>query len=243
MLTQKNAKFVLKAIQRHPNSTTVDASTVVNTSIEDLAVALYNNEHLPEVSFDVEVLDTKENILYINSIHAQDKLVVFEGTEERVRVDLWVCIEDKPPLIYQDIIIERGYDFDSTHHNYLILRPTQNPKIVNKRNSFRVKVGIPCHIQLGDHKGVVEGMLKDVSTEGFAIEVAKDKVSNAIPHKDMISLVFSDVKISNTLIKVNGLCVRKVDLDDKILYGVHAPIVDKTYKTYVMNKQTNKCRA
>lgn len=241
-IAQKNTKFILKASKRKQNTKELLSSNVVNISIEELAIALYKNEHLPEVSFNVEVLKAKDNVLFIAGLHTNNKLIVFDGTEDNVRVDLWACVEDKPPIIYQDILVERGYNYDKEHSNYLILRPKTTPTILNKRNAFRVRVDIKCDIQLGKHKGIVVGNLKDVSTEGFAVEIKKELTQTiAIPNSDNISIVFSDIAISNNLIRVSGLCVRRVDNEDTFLYGVHAPNADKDYKSFVVSKQTSKC--
>lgn len=192
------------------------------------------------LSFDVIVLKVYDNVLMAESIHVDDHLIVFDGYEETVRTDLWV-IEDpeKPPLVYEDVSVVRGYAFNDEIKNYLIIRPVEPAGRMNRRGAYRVKVGVPCKVYCKE--GYVNGYVRDVSTSGFGIEIKHGQVQDGSV-KGNITIEFTDSSIDKNAITISGTCVRKQDKETYTIFGCRISQDTIAYNSYVMKKQAQKAR-
>jgi len=164
----------------------------------------------------------------------------FDGYEETVRTDLWV-IEDpeKPPLVYEDVSVVRGYAFNDEIKNYLIIRPVEPAGRMNRRGAYRVKVGVPCKVYCKE--GYVNGYVRDVSTSGFGIEIKHGQVQDGSV-KGNITIEFTDSSIDKNAITISGTCVRKQDKETYTIFGCRISQDTIAYNSYVMKKQAQKAR-
>lgn len=239
-LNESKAKFVLKIFKRTYNmpGKSDDAGSTEETVFDVTAADMRRKE----LSFDLKPLQSYDNVLAVEGIRVDGKIITFENTQQKVQVDLWAIQEDRPPIVYQDVVIDRGQDYNSEISEYLIVRPVNVGARINKRKSFRVKVGIKCQVQLHAHGGVVPGVIRDVSTDGFAVEISPDLISEA-NIKDTLSVEFTDMMISPEIMRITGLCMRIVKENSYVLYGCMVLDASKAYKSYVMQRQAKKAKA
>lgn len=221
-LSKKDAQFFLKVSKRECNP----------------------EEKKPkELRLDLNPILTKENVLAAENIHVKGKLLVFEDARDTVQVDLWALLENRPPLIFRDVDVQRGYDLNEEIHKYLLVRPVTPGKAMNKRAAFRVKVGMPCKVYAHNAGATYQGVVKDVSSAGFAVEIGNHFLEEKIPNRDSIVIEFSDPMFDNKKITVEGSLVRRDRGRIATLFGCQCRDVGKDYLNYVMKKQTAKAHA
>ncbi len=202
-----------------------------------------NEKNPKQLTFKLEPFYAKENVLAVKTIRVDGRALRFEGTEEMVRVDLWVLRGSKTPLIYSDVNVMKGYDFNDQISKFLIVRPVRNAKAMNKRGAYRVKVGLPCRVNehaQGDH---FNAFVKDVSASGFAIELKTSNVETLYKNRDTFSVEFEDSTISSNKIAMEGTIVRKSKTQNETVYGLVVDNPSKQYMNYVMKKQSQKAHS
>lgn len=221
-LSNKNAKFFLKITKRKSDP----------------------EEKKPkELRLDLDPIMTKENVLAAKNIHVRGRLVVFEEARDSVQVDLWALMDNRPPMIYRDVNVQRGYDLSPDVHKYLLVRPVTPGHMVNKRAAFRVKVGMPCTITAHTANLSFNGRVKDVSSSGFAVEVSNANLTEKLALRESLIVEFTDPVFSEKKIRVEGALVRSEKGKAITLFGCQCRDVPKEYMNYVMKKQTSKSHA
>lgn len=218
-LSNKHARFFLKVTKR-------DADP--------------QDKKLKELKLDLDPIVTKENVLVADNIRVDGKLLVFEDARDSVQVDLWAVVENRPPMIYRDVDVQRGYDVIPDVHKCLLVRPVTQGKAMNKRAAFRVSVGMPCRITAHRTNTSYHGRVKDVSTSGFAVEFASNVLEEELIYRDAIIIEFTDPTIDDKKISVEGALVRTEKGKSVTLLGCQCRDTSKEYLSYVMKKQTAK---
>jgi len=195
-----------------------------------------------ELSFDLVTLKVYGNVIACESIHSDGNLIVFDGYDEVIQSDLWIVNESKPPYVYEDVSVMRGEDYDEAHRNFLYVRPKEQPIRVNRREAYRVSVGVRCEVQLPGAKSSVPAILHDVSMTGFGIDFKKEDIPKKLVGKN-IMLSFVDNSISDETVEIEGKCIRKHDAGNLWNTGYIIERDTIGYHNYVMKKQASKSRA
>lgn len=243
-LHEKGAKFVLNVTRKSENNAPSAVRSRCQDNTREAELALNANAKVRELSFALKVLDVTNANLFVKPVRVGNNLISFRHENvDKLSMNLWAFVDDMAPVLYQDVSIKEGHKYSEDVDRFLNIEVRRAPRVINKRTSFRCAVNEVCQIQLGNNKGIVHGILKDISLNGFAVEVKSDANAIVRPKIDLITVSIKDEKVSDNLITVSGVCVRYEENDKTITYGVHAPVVDKDYKAYVRTKQTARCRS
>lgn len=195
-----------------------------------------------ELSFELVPLKVYDNVIACESIYSDGNLIVFDGYEEVIRTDLWVVDDSRSPYVYDDVSVMKGEDFDEEHRNFLYVRPVEQPKRVNRREAFRVRVNVPCEAKQAGAKNSFRAILHDVSMTGFGLEFRKDELPKKIVGKK-IQISFVDLSISNEKVEIEGMCIRKHAMGNIWNVGFVIERDRMEYHNYVMKKQASKAHS
>ncbi len=169
----------------------------------------------------------KDGSIYVDAVKVNDKVVGFSG--EGVSVDLYNIRAEKPPMIWKRVVCttttvsgKSVYKITATGEGYES----------NRREAYRLFVGVPGIAQLGINRKAIEVIVKDVSENGFSFVCEYDmgEVINS-----PVRLVFEDLEKSYSLM---GLVIRKVVIaDKKIVYGCKLSVENFELVRYINFKQ------
>ena len=179
-----------------------------------------------------------EKYLEISAVilkHLSQKLTVIElknyGNKrlnfKNVKIDVYYKSENNVPVVFKNATVV-------THKNMYILQVTSDGVKSNRRNSFRVSVGVTGWFTvLG--KPPKQTIVKDVSNTGFAITDRKKELKLDIGTR--ATLKFDDMLMELFL---EGTVVRVEEQEDYIIYGFTINNVCKDLSTYIQLKQRRK---
>lgn len=149
-----------------------------------------------------------------------------------VKTDLYKIQNGDSPITWEDVTVKR---IISNKINGHIIVSKFSGKKVNRRNNYRVSVGVSAVARLGLSRKTATVMVRDVSSTGFAVVIDN---KNEVKLRDSIRVTYDDDMLH---ISLNGICVRtqKVD-DDRTLYGCRLEYSTSQIDNYVAQKQRKK---
>ena len=177
---------------------------------------------LPTVSYSQE-----SDGIVCEAVRVQGKAVSLDGIG--VSIEVMFIRTEKSPVLWRGIVCETIY-IDSKMFYKITCREDGVEK--NRREAFRVFIGVSGVAQLGLNKKAVNVIVKDVSENGFSFisdEDFEDVVN--VP----VRLVYTDMEINFSLM---GIVVRKVKIDEKKnLYGCKLSVENSRLGQYIIQKQ------
>ena len=167
-----------------------------------------------KLEFKSQCIDTGMNYLYARPIIIDGKRVSFEASVT-LSVSLVYIREDKNPVLWRGVgistVTENGkpmYKITSSVEGYEM----------NRRQAFRLFLGLGAVAQIGINKKAVNVILKDISE-----------------NKSPVRLVFKD---TDETISLMGIVVRKVKAGEKkIIYGCAVTSCNTDIVHYINAKQ------
>ena len=177
---------------------------------------------LPTVSYSQE-----SDGIVCEAVRVQGKAVSLDGIG--VSIEVMFIRTEKSPVLWRGLVCETIY-IDSKMFYKITCREDGVEK--NRREAFRVFIGVSGVAQLGLNKKAVNVIVKDVSENGFSFisdEDFEDVVN--VP----VRLVYTDMEINFSLM---GIVVRKVKIDEKKnLYGCKLSVENSRLGQYIIQKQ------
>lgn len=177
--------------------------------------------------FPSVVIGTEKNGILTEPIRVSGKILSFENST--VKVNLIMNRDGMPPIVWKGV----GITVISTKggSKYKLIAGGEGVQ-VNRRESFRLFIGMRGVVQIGANKKAIEIIVKDVSDTGFSF--VSDEDYEDVQNKP-VRLVFNDFNQSFSLI---GLIVRKVVIDEKkIIYGCKLGSPNSRLTHYITEKQ------
>lgn len=110
-------------------------------------------------------------------------------------------------------------------------------KATNRREYYRVYVGLPGKARMGNTQELYDVMVKDLSQHGFGLVSDKD-IEYA---RNPLAILFVDDEMLK--LNIEGLIVRKNEIDEKhILYGCRFDKENGIVQKYINEKQREDLR-
>lgn len=180
-----------------------------------------------KLEFKSQCIDTGMSYLYAEPIRIDGKRISFEASVA-LSVSLVYIREDKNPVLW------RGVGISTVTENgkamYKITTAMEGYEM-NRRQAFRLFLGLGAVAQIGINKKAVNVIIKDISENGFAFVGNEDIDVNKSP----VRLVFKDMEETISLM---GIVVRKVKVNDKkIIYGCTLSSCNTDVVHYINEKQ------
>ncbi len=192
-------------------------------------VITVKNEAEAEIEYRAQVLFCKQDILFIEPIRVDDRLVNFKG--ENLRIMITYVPRDEMPVQWKGCTI-RDIIYDGKR--YHILYCVHEGKHVNRRETYRQYVGYNGILQLGPNRKTIDVTVKDISVTGISfVSVTKyEKKDVGLFHLSYIDEEF------NIPVQLSGEVVRVEELEDtRILYGCRIVETSLNVGSYIAHKQ------
>lgn len=185
--------------------------------------------NIQEQSFEFAsyIIDKNKNGVFAEPVRMDDKVISFGG--ESVHIDLMYIRKDKPPFVWKNVVCTTIQSSGTTKYQLTVNGEGYE---MNRREAFRIFVGVNGVIQIGTNRKALDIIVKDVSETGFAV-VAQDDMERFVNMP--VRMVFTDMNRSFALM---GLIVRKVVIaPNKILYGCRLGVQNSELSRYITEKQ------
>ena len=167
------------------------------------------------------------NGILAEAVRIGGKVVGFSS--ESIYLDLYYIRKDKPPFVWKNVKCTTVLLGNKTLYNITAFSEGYES---NRRNAFRMFIGLSGVAQVGINRKALSVIVKDVSESGFSF-VSSEDIENVI--NTPVRLVFEDIDKSYSLM---GLVVRKVIIaEGKILYGCKLSVENLELVKYINYKQ------
>lgn len=152
----------------------------------------------------------------------------YEGKQrlnfDNVLINMECSLEEGMPIIWRNVKV-------SFYQNHYVLQVFTEGNKYNRRNCFRVSVGVTAKMQaLG--KGAKQVVVRDVSLSGFSITDRKKELG--FTTGDQVRINFEDI---GHRLDLEGKVVRIEEREDMIIYGFSLSNLCKDLSSYVNVKQ------
>lgn len=206
-------------------------------TFEELKDAKYllkvSEDGYESLSFELDIVAVKGNSLIAKAITVDGKAVSFESPN--IKTEIWAVSLDNPPYTAK----ARCYFEKRNEERLLVVSGITNPVKMNKRAAYRVGLYLPCDVQLGISRPINAEIING-SDNGFAVKVKGDSSVQLL--KDVIVVTFSDEDVVNNQLVLSGVCVRREDQEDGSIYGCRILESKGGFKSYLVKKQSRRCR-
>lgn len=183
-----------------------------------------NDQHL---EFKSVVVAKISNYVLIESIRIKGKVINFETGN--VLIDMLLIRDEIAPIIWKRVLLKNITYNNKTYYKVV---PTGDGFEINRRNAFRMYIGINGVVQVGVNSPAIDVIVKDVSETGFSF-VCKENIDK--PLKSTVRLVFAD---NNKTFSLSGILIRQEEINEvKYVYGCILNIKNQFLNQYINQKQ------
>lgn len=199
--------------------------TFEDTQQGDLVVITVHIQN-KKISLESKIINVIDNSLICEPFMANNAIVNFYRNME---IEMIVVHPNSTPIYWQRVYV----DLKTYHESNCHIITTNLPGIkMNRRNSFRVYIGQSVKIT-GANDQTIQGTLKDLSSNGFAILVAKDVEYEL--HKKL-TVEYLDNKYQKYF-ELSGRPVRKQEMEHYMCYGCILDRRNPDLENYLSQKQ------
>ena len=151
----------------------------------------------------------------------------------KVFIDLYLFVDDTPPIVWENVTIKHARGDNGPCH---VIMPTKDGVKMNRRHAYRLDVHAPANIFVGRDHVQAQGMVRDVSTNGFAIVTTKTDIRGG-------ESVRAEMFDKDNAITLTGVCVRKrATSDGRFLYGCKMKFDNPELRKYINEKQRQRMK-
>ena len=118
---------------------------------------------------------------------------------------------------------------------YLVLICSEKGKAVNRREHFRIWIGLDGKVRFGISKDAIEVVIKDISSSGIGIIVPREHADVKIG--SLANVYFYDGDMESEF-QVSSIIVRKEDIDEtRVLLGCRFSGENQAIAKYIQRKE------
>ncbi len=151
----------------------------------------------------------------------------------KVFIDLYLFVDDTPPIVWENVTIKHARGDNGPCH---VIMPTKDGVKMNRRHAYRLDVHAPANITVGRERVQAQGMVRDVSSNGFAIVTAKEDIRGG-------EEVRAEMFDKETALLLVGVCVRKRTMSDgRFLYGCKMKFDNPQVRKFINEKQRQRMK-
>ena len=152
---------------------------------------------------------------------------------QNVFIDLYLLEDDTPPIVWENVTIKHARGDNGLCH---VIMPSKDGVKMNRRHAYRLDVHAPANITVGKERVQVQGMVRDVSSNGFAIVTTKEDIRGG-------EEVRAEMFDKETAIMLVGACVRKKTMSDgQFLYGCKMKFDNPQLRKFINEKQRQRMK-
>ncbi len=186
-----------------------------------------------EYKSQIVKVDLEEKNILIDAIKINEKVVGFQAANI-INVVTVVNPQDKKVYIYRETEIDVVRDMTDRNLVYHRISSAESVEATNRRNNFRVFLGLDGVLQAGTNKRTYDVIVKDISANGFGILCSMDV---KLREGQSVHLVFTDPE-DDTRFSLNGTIVHAIAVDANTMhYGCMLPREYDSIRRYAADKQ------
>lgn len=183
-----------------------------------------------DITLNSEIAFVRDNKLYVEPFEHNGVILNFNSGA--VVISMIAYQEEKSPYLWKIVHIDR--EFVEGKHYHVITSDVSGVRI-NRRENFRVFIGIDGKATILGKDVPFDVMVKDVSESGFAILV--DVTSEIkINKNEAVMIDFYDASVDEKY-TLTGRVVRAEVTERYVLYGCRLLKDDGSMRRYIANKQ------
>ena len=95
-------------------------------------------------------------------------------------IDLYLFVDDTPPIVWENVTIKHARGDRGPCH---VIMPTKDGVKMNRRHAYRLDVHAPANISVGRERVQAQGMVRDVSSNGFSIVTTRKCVRRCLTRR------------------------------------------------------------
>lgn len=172
------------------------------------------NSNKLEWKRNVKKTSIKSKCVYIPPILQNEKMLSFNVTGIIIEI---TALHQKEPIIFKNCSIGSAIINGVKYHS--VICPYDSIK-ENRRTSNRFFINEICDIQYQNTKQSIKGVIKDMSESGFSCMILPKDEPRIDLNDNSIQINYFDNVIQKE-INLIGKIVRRENVTDGILYGVH----------------------
>ena len=195
-----------------------------------IAVAVIKGD--TSVNLDTTVIEVTDEALYVEPFRHGESIISF-NLKEGMHVEMLALRPGEVPNFWNSVLVTKGEYKERVCH---IITTSVNGVRLNRRNSFRVFVGLEgtCMEQAGGVKYDVT--VRDISSTGIGIMVSGENAPD-FKISTPVHITYTDGECRFS-IDVEGRVVRKEEIEDgPIIYGCKFVRLYPQIDRYVTQKQ------
>lgn len=160
-------------------------------------------------------------------------MVTVSFQSQNVFIDLYLLEDGMPPIVWENVDIKHARGDHGPCH---VIIPTKDGVKMNRRHAYRLDVHSPATIYVGRERMQVPGMIRDVSTNGFAIITTKEDIRGG-------EEVRAEMADQDNTIVLTGVCVRKrATSDGSFLYGCKLKFDNPQLRKFINEMQRQRMK-
>lgn len=160
-------------------------------------------------------------------------MVTVNFQSQNVFIDLYLLDDDIPPVVWEDVTIKHARGDNGPCH---VIMTTKDGVKMNRRHAYRLDVHAQANIYVGREHIQAEGIVRDVSTTGFAIVTTKSDIRG---NEEVRAEMFDN----DNVIVLGGICVRKRTVaDGRYLYGCKLKYDNPQLRKFINEKQRQRMK-
>ena len=200
---------------------------------EPIVITVKNKEDA-EIEYRAQVLFCKQDILFIDPIRVNDRLVSFKG--ENLRIMVTYVPKDEMPVLWKGCTVK---DIVYGGKRYHILYCVHEGKHINRRETYRQYVGYNAILQLGPNRKTIDVTVKDISVTGISFVSVQKYEKKDI---GLFHLNYTDEEFGIP-VQVSGEDERIEELPDtRTLYGCSIVETSLNIGSYIAHKQKKEAK-
>lgn len=195
-----------------------------NNIKEDTKISLYITSGDKYLEIDAKILKhLSKNLAVVSLENYGNKRLTFDN----VKIDVFYKSGEGVPIVFKNTSI-------FSHKGKYILQVINDGVKNNRRNSFRIHVGVTAWISILG-KQPRQTIVKDVSLTGFAITDRQKELKLELGSRANVK--FDDIGFE---INLDGTVVRVEEREDCNVYGFQIGNICKDLSPYIQVKQRRK---
>lgn len=181
-----------------------------------------------KITFESKSVQVLDDALLIESVKHDNQVVNMKS--DNISISVTVNVEPLP-VQFSDVDIDTVLYHDEVYH---LVKSQFHGKQVNRRENYRVYIGVDGSAQIEGYDANQDVIVKDVSIGGFALITDVDIDAEGAT----VRLYYLD---EGTKIVLNGKIVRKEQMEkNRYLYGCELLNVPNGLGKYLNDKQVKK---
>ncbi len=186
-----------------------------------------------QMTFPSNIAFVSGDKLYVEPFMYNGSILSFNSAN--ISISMIAFEDEKSPFLWKGVTVEKEVVDEKTYH---VIKSGLRGIKINRRDNFRVYIGIKGKVTLNEGNEEIEVIVKDISETGFAVLV-DPKNSEKINTNDALQVYFYDAAQEEHM-TLSGRIVRCAVSGKYYLFGCRTLQDGGMSRKYIANKQLER---